>query len=148
MSDTYLRVFPADPNYAPEQVARERALKFTTKLFPGAVEIKEKLSDHTVFIDPGGNWEGVECPQCAQDLGDWWSSAMDRAWDSKFSDLRVKTPCCGLETALNELHYRWPVGFGRYYISVLYPEHDLDKAELHQLGIAFGARVKQLYAHY
>lgn len=148
MSDTYIRVFPADPSFAPDQDARERALSLVAKLFPRAAEVKENVSDHPVFIDAGGNWGGVECPRCGHDLGDWWRNAMNRAWETKFSDLHVKTPCCALGTALNELHYGWPVGFGRYYIGVLYPGRELDDSELQELGVALGTPVKQLWARY
>lgn len=145
MSTLYLCLFPADPYFAPDEGQRERALSQLTEFVLLAGKIEEESSDHPVFVHPGGNWEGVECPRCGRDLDDWWPETTRRAKDTQFSDLRVRTPCCGLETTLNDLHYRWPSGFARYVLSARDPRRDPTVADLHEFEITLGTPIKKLW---
>jgi hypothetical protein len=145
MSTLYLCLFPSDPYFAPDDEQRKRAVSQLADFVLLAGELEEELSDHPEFVDPGGNWEGVECPRCRRDLDDWWPDTMRRAKDSKFEDLRVRTPCCALDTTLNDLHYRWPAGFARYVLSARDPRRDPSESDLHELEITLGTAIKRLW---
>src|SRR2546425_304972 len=73
------------------------------------------------FVDCGGNFETVTCPRCGQDLGEWWSVAMEVGHAQQFRDLRTTLPCCGLRTSFNDLRYAMPAGFGRCVLEVQNP---------------------------
>ena len=147
MSDTFLRIFPADPNFVPDPDRRRQAIELVSRAIVRRDEVTDELSEQVRFIDAGGNWEGVRCPNCGHDLDDWWSGAMDRAWESRFADLFVETPCCAKPVSLNQLEYGWPVGFARYSIEVRNPEHDLSDADLRQIQTALGTELRMVWAH-
>jgi hypothetical protein len=99
------------------------------------------------FIDPGGNFERVLCPTCASDITDWWTTAMDAAWQSSFADLSISVPCCGITTSLNDLQYEWPAGFARFTLAARNPnlERELSFKQLDELQEILGCRLRQVF---
>ncbi len=121
MSDNYLRLVPAEPNFCPAEDAARAALATMSELFPAAKHVELEFCDEIRFFDAGQNTESVACPHCDAELSEWWGDAMDIAYVSKFADLSVRTPCCQRATSLNDLVYMWPVAFGRFALEAANP---------------------------
>src|SRR5207244_404446 len=105
--------------------------------------------DEVVFVDAGGNWEGVRCPVCDADLEEWWADAVDKSYQTHFQHLDVVLPCCGAVISLNDLKYPWAVGFARFVLSA----RDPDIPELPREGVAalekvLGCGVRAIWVHY
>jgi hypothetical protein len=100
------------------------------------------------FFDPGGNWSGVRCPACGADAEAWWLSAMDAASEKQFADLNTTAVCCGALVSLNDLHYVWPAGFGRFVIEAMNPGvPDLQPAEEALLRETLGCDLRKIWVH-
>ena len=109
-------------------------------------DVVAKHSDEVQFFDPGENFERVLCPNCRADLTDAWRLAMDRAWSTRFSNLRFKTPCCGSSSDLNQLVYEWPAGFARFVLEVsgFNVGQFVPEQQLHRVAESLGCPVRQL----
>lgn len=110
-----------------------------------------------MIVDCGSNWEGVRCPRCGQDIEEWFGDRVSAASDdSELRDLAAVTPCCGVDTTLNELDFRWPVGFASFAIRVETPSRAWQNpdspwftdAEIEIVATALGSPVRQVLAHY
>ena len=107
------------------------------------------MTERVEFVDQGGNFEGVYCPVCGADLGEWWPAAMDRAHAGHFADLAVTAPCCGAALSLNDLRYEWPAGFARFVLEAMNPGvPDLPATTLAELEQRLGAPLRVIWAHY
>ena len=149
MADTYLRIIPADPVYVPSALAREKALSVLRRTLPLADEIAAQLTDTIRFVDCGGNFETVRCPQCGGELGEWWSEVMEIAQRQSFQDLRVTVPCCRNRTSLNDLVYSWQAGFARYTLEALNPGvSSLPDTLVRRLEDTVGSAVRVIWAYY
>lgn len=149
MSDDYLRLIPSEPTRVPGAAAQQRVLARLRELLARAEEVRARVTEHVEFVDPGENFEGVHCPACGADLGDWWSAAMDRAHLSRFADLAVTTPCCRSATSLNELRHEWPGGFARFVLEATNPDvTDLPAAALAELEQLVGSSLRVIRARY
>lgn len=149
MSDSILKVFPVEPTFIPTQEAQDRVEKFFSSLFPDADEISIDISEETIFVDPGENFERVLCPACGRVLEiDWWIEAMNTAAKDRFSLLDVQLPCCSLKTTLNDLCYEWPAGFARFVIQVRNPWKDIDEQSIQQLEAILGCKLRIVKALY
>jgi len=115
-----------------------------------ADEITCETTDEVRFVDQGGNFERILCPFCNHELNveDWWHSAMNKAYESKFRSLEVQTPCCRRQTSLNDLRYEWPAGFARFDLSARNPQvrslPDHVQSELEQI---LKCSLRQIWAH-
>ncbi len=149
MSDNYLRLIPTDPEYVPSSQQIRRALSVIAAN-PLQSEPEVIITDNVEFIDAGSNWEAVYCPRCGLEIDmRWWrDDAMDRAHETRFRDLSVKMPCCGVETSLNELRYVWPCGFAKFQISFLGPGRDLEPVVVERIAAALGTPLRKIWAHY
>lgn len=150
MSDDFVRIIPADPQFTPPAGTREAALQRLSSWLPSAGDITSDLSEEIRFVDPGANLERVECPSCKSDLFDWWQDAMEEASADGFRSLEVVVPCCQAETTLNDLRYKWPAGFARFVIELRNPGRGdaLTEGELGQLENLLGCKLRQVLAHY
>jgi len=149
MSDTYLRIIPADPTCVPSALARERALDVIRRALPLADDLAQRVTDAVRFVDCGENFETVRCQACGADVGDWWSIVMEVGHEQHFKDLRVTTPCCALHTTLNDLQYLWPAGFARYTLEVLNPNiGELSHGVVRRLENALHAPLRVIWAEY
>lgn len=148
MSDNWLQYIPADPFFQPSQAAAERARTLLAAFVPRADTVKSEFKASTEFFHPGGNWSGVKCPACGADAETWWQSAMRAAWKKQFADLNTTAGCCGALVSLNDLHYVWPAGFGRFVIEALNPGvRDLQPAEEDLLRKALGCDLRKIWVH-
>lgn len=121
MSDDYLYHVPADPTWQPSAETARRSAELASAIYPGADEISVDFPDSVTFFDSGSNLANIDCPACGQSVRDWWPGAMDKAYESAFTDLAVDMPCCGAKTSLNALRYDWPSAFGRFAVEIRNP---------------------------
>ncbi len=148
MSINYLHLIPTDPNYipSPEQIQGAISIIWANPL---ESEPKVVTSNEVEFVDCRSNFEAVYCPRCGLKLDwKWWGDAMDRAVKEGYRDLSIVSPCCGLETNLNELRYVWPCGFARFRISFRSPGRDLDSEVLARIADALGTPIRKIWAHH
>ena len=148
MSENFYELIPVAPDYLPNAASRQRALaRFTT--FVQAAEVTVTVSDEIQFHGAMGNFESVSCPACGRVLDlDWWSKAMDAAYESRFADLSVALPCCGTLASLNELRYYFPQGFARFVLSAREPGViDLDDDQLRELESILACSLRKLWVH-
>jgi hypothetical protein len=76
---------------------------------------------------------------------------MDSAWDAvhhQFSNLVITTPCCGIASSLNELHYVWPAGFAQFSLELVEPGDDGGAVTLAALERILGCQVRYIWARY
>jgi hypothetical protein len=149
VSDTYLTLVPTDPHSVPPETARDEARRLVAELFPRADDVAARVSDDVELVHPEENWDGANCPQCGQDLEDWWFDAVDdRMGSGGLSDLSAVLPCCGLATTLNDLDFPGPAGFCRFQLEVLNPwDADLPPGALEHLQTVLGCEVRQIWVH-
>jgi hypothetical protein len=147
MSDTYLHLIPINSQYVPSQLQIDKAVSFLLSIWPLTKPTIE-TSDEVMFIDQGGNFVFVQCPQCGLKIDQgWWSNAMSQAFANHYCDLSIQTPC-GHQTTLNDLNYYWPAGFARFRISFLNPSQDFDHEQLQILSHILGCELRKIRAHY
>jgi hypothetical protein len=149
MADTFLRLIPRDPTFVPSVSARERAQAVVRGVVPYADELAWQVTRDVRFVDCGGNFETVTCPRCGQDLGEWWSVAMEAGHAQQFRDLRATLPCCGLRTSLNDLVYTMPAGFARCVLEVQNPTiESLPDQARRRIEQTLGCPVRVIWAFY
>ncbi len=148
MSDTFLRIIPTTPSYVPNENYQRNAVTFLTQLFPGN-QIEQEISETIQFIDQGANFESVACNLCGQQLEiEKWQDVMDNAFQNNFDDLKFTTPCCNQITSLNDLDYRMPAGFAKYFLSISNPQRELSRDEISNLKTILDTDIKIVWAHY
>lgn len=149
MSDNVIKLIPSSPTYVPGEGAINQALDFIKRTILVIENISVEISDLPRFIDQGSNWEKVICPICDEVIDEiWWQQAMDKAYESGFTNLMVKVPCCGTVVSLNELNYEWPAGFAQFSIEIRNPENDIAGSEQEQLESMLGTSLRKIWAHY
>jgi hypothetical protein len=149
MSDTFLRLVPIDPEYRVGREELRKASAILASFLPQAKEVTFEIMEKVSFIDPGQNLDRILCPTCGHevDMG-WWGNAMDAAYQTGFADLLVKMPCCGATISLNDLHYNWPAGFGRFVLEARNPRERLKEQQLKWLEAVLGCELREILAHY
>ncbi|MCK6427138.1 MAG: hypothetical protein L6Q75_18920 [Burkholderiaceae bacterium] len=148
MSDNWLRYVPVDPHYQPSPSQAQAAERLLVSFLPMAEEIQSAFTEYPVFVDPGANWSGVNCPSCEADAEDWWGDAMSSAAEDDFKNLGSVAPCCGTHVSLNELSYGWPCAFGRYVLEAMNPnEMSLSQEKTKLLEAALGCAVREIPVH-
>jgi hypothetical protein len=151
MSDSCLRLIPADPHWVPDPAAAEKARRLLASLLPESSQVTLDVRDQVGFVDQGANFESVGCPACGASIDlDWWQGAMDKALDAAGGDLSVSPPCCGKATSLNDLRYVQPAGFARFTLEAMNPNRsgNLEPAQVKQLESLLGCTLRQIWAHY
>lgn len=147
MSDYVLCLIPETPEFLPFPETIHAFLCEIAKLKLGA-EATYTIENNIVFVDAGENWGKIICPLCKEQLSDeWWSQAMGTAWETKFSILTSRTPCCGLIVSLNELEYEWKVGFSRFVARLHNPEKKLSANDLAALEQVIGCKLRCIDAY-
>ncbi|HEU5015576.1 MAG TPA: hypothetical protein VFT66_23845 [Roseiflexaceae bacterium] len=148
MSDNFISVIPADPWFLSDVSVHQTALEAIKQYAPNADTIEIFISDRPQFVDCGVNLEKIACPECGMVLNEWWQTAMEQAAKRHFIDLTVTTPCCGVQTSLNELLYDWPAGFARFVLEARNPNIGLlSVSQIRELQQILGCRVRQILAH-
>jgi hypothetical protein len=84
MSDNWIQFVPVDPTYQPDRAAIERAKLLLSSFVPDAFEVDVRFVETIQFFHPAGNWSGVNCPKCGLNVQDWWTKAMDVAFETNF----------------------------------------------------------------
>jgi hypothetical protein len=149
MSDNVLKLIPTSPAFVPASESVERATAILRDRFLHADEVQARLSDQVRFIDQGANLESVRCPYDDKQLTtEWWQETMDAANQSGFRDLSVILPCCGRNSSLNELNYKWPAGFARFSLEVHNPQGDVSAEEFTRLEQILETGLTKIWAHY
>jgi len=148
MSDNILRLIPVDPQYIPDGTSQRTMQDQLASFRLQADNTRIKITSEVKFVDAGENFERVLCPTCGADLGEWWRTAMDTAYKTKFADLSVHLPCCGTKSSLNDLRYEWPAGFSRFVIEVHNPDHDLNDEQIHSLEQILGCKLRKIWTRY
>jgi hypothetical protein len=149
VSDTFLRLIPAEPTLVPSATAREKAQDALVRALPSADDVLAQVTQDVRFVDCGSNFETVRCPRCGTDLGEWWTLAMEAGHEQQFRDLRATTPCCGLHTSLNDLIYSLPMGFARFTLEALNPGiGSLPERVQRRLEEILGSKLRVIWAHY
>lgn len=118
MSEHYLVVIPRDPKADLPDTAE--AVRNAMADLPGTGETRVKDYGKLQFIDAGENAERIGCPNCGHTFTiPQWHAWMDADWHGEdgFHLHRHLTPCCDIETTLNDLVYEWPQGFARWFVS-------------------------------
>ncbi|MEU5595217.1 hypothetical protein [Streptomyces sp. NPDC020298] len=153
MSDNHLTVIPTAPHWQPDRAAADRAAALITRLCPGihSGHVESHWHDTVTLVLCGSNLKSVGCPRChgRPDLSDWAFARIDDAYRTGFADLDAETPCCGATVSLNDLDYRWPCGFARFQLDVIYPDRGwLTDEELAAVTDALGHPVRQILSHF
>ena len=107
---------PTSPTARPTHEAADRAVQLLRTFAPRADYVSAQFKDKIEFFDPGANFSAVRCPGCGADAEPWWTQAMNLAYETSFTQLDVTTPCCGIQTSLNDLEYVWPAAFGVFVL--------------------------------
>ena len=149
MSDNYLYLIPEDPTYIPTSELSDQAIIVLKGLVGRYDDVKASITEDICFIDPGQNFESVSCPSCGTEITDSWVALMDDSYKTSFSNLTIKTPCCGVETSLNAFVYHWPAGFARYVLTAYNPSNAgwLGKSQIGELESILGCKLRQVLAH-
>ena len=149
MSDNFLRVLPATPEYRPKRGQARRVVAALKRMAPDARTIDLIDTGEITFVDCGANFEAVRCPGCGSDLAlDWWGDAMTVAYETGFSDLGITTPCCTLAVSLNDLAYDWPQGFASWWVEARNPGRgELSDDEVRSLADALGHAIRIVWTH-
>ncbi len=133
-----LKLFPADPFLAPDEVTCARIVDHIVSLFPNR-EVDDGLSPLPQFIDCGDSLERVVCPLCGAELdSEDWACLMDSQYgEYGFDSLDVTVPCCGGATTLDKLRYEADCGFACFEIDVIEPRA-IPKGLTEELNKRFG----------
>ncbi|MFL5731807.1 MAG: hypothetical protein ACJ78Q_01290 [Chloroflexia bacterium] len=161
-----IRLIPTSPEYVPDTLSQEQAASYLRGLLlpnpDPSSEITARVTEYVEYVDQGGNFERVVCPFCRSDLAsessEWWDEMMDKAYEGRFADLRIVTPCCHTQSSLNDLKYEWPVGFARFVLEAyepfsidsegVYQMLELSPADLEYLQETLGCGLRIIWAHY
>ena len=152
MSDSWIVVIPADPEYLPDESCNSQLYRTLSQLAPNAEDIRVEANGGALrFFDCGENFETVRCARCGKELeteawSDWMGSDYGTGPGFVLSTRRMA--CCGVDTTLNDLDYDWPQGFAMYGISV--KNHDrapLSNMEVASLSRALGSPARIIYRY-
>lgn len=139
-----LRIIPSDPFYGPSLEIQDACLRLLIARFRKN-EITSTLYKEIRFIDPGQNFEVVVCDRCGQEMDmEAWQEMMGVAYETRFTDLSIVTPCCNKPSLLNDLKYHGPAGFARYVLTVIDPPAEVDAEVLSELERVLGTKVKTI----
>ena len=152
MSDNWVIFVPTDPQLVPKQAARKRAVELAEELWPDADEVEVVVSRKLMVFDCGVNLSSIRCPTCSAKLSvDWFNDEIPEYFATKRG--RADVPlnlACGCRHSLQELKYKWPVGFGRFGLSLMNPRagaRGVSKAKRAKIEAALGCRVMVVYEH-
>lgn len=146
-----LRIIPSDPAWIPEPPIAERLAARARDMFAWrSEEVSVMDRGEIVFVDQGQLFGEIRCPISGSVIAvGWWKSRMSEAYGNGFTDLSVRTPCCGYQTSLNELDYRPAAGFARLIIEVTDLEYEYaQEEEMAELSAIAGRPLRQISAHY
>jgi hypothetical protein len=119
VSNNWLIFVPCDPQFHPREEDIAVALNYLRELAPRANDITVESDGSVNLFHAGSNFETVSCPTCGAKISrEGWIAALEEAWESRFEDLSIITPCCSSDTSLNDLNYDMPMAFGRFALEL------------------------------
>ncbi|NNE88778.1 MAG: hypothetical protein HKN27_11935 [Silicimonas sp.] len=150
MSETYLVVIPTDPMAGLPDNAQ--AVLKRLACMAGTDEARIKDYGKLQFIDCGEAFEGINCPKCAVTFEiATWHAWMDQDWHGEegFHLHSHAMPCCRTKLTLNDLVYKGPQGFSRWFISAKTNNRGaLTNSELEKLGAKAGIPLRAIIQQY
>jgi hypothetical protein len=150
MSDDITTLIPADAQFVPAKRSQQAAAALLRELAPHADEITTGVDDEVTFRDCGANFESVVCPKCNREIElETWQNWMseDSADGAGFRLGSFLTPCCATEVTLNDLVYKWPQGFSRYYLDARNMNRRLSAASIRKLEEVLGCKLRAIRQH-
>lgn len=149
MSDNYIVLIPDDPDYVPSPEDQQTALALLREIARNADEVVAESTDRIQFIDCGGNFESVSCPNCGAEMQvEWWQDRMSEDYDGGFSLARFALPCCGSRHTLHELRYKFLQGFARFQLVARNPDiSPLSESQLTEFAAVLHCNVRQILRH-
>lgn len=145
---TVLKIISTNPSYVPNKIQVNNAKYFLAKIY-----IKHQIefitTDTIEFIDQGQNFDSVSCNLCRRNMEiEFWQNAMDEAYQKRFTDLTIVTPCCHKKTSLNDLNYHSAAGFAKFTMSISDAENELSEKDFKELQDILGVPLRNIWAHY
>jgi hypothetical protein len=149
MSDTFLRLIPAQPEFVPPVEAAETALGEFQKIVPREVPVTAERFNQITFVDQGGHFERIICPHCKADVTENLDRWMDASSQTNFTMRHVTLPCCRANEDLNDLIWEWPAGFASFKFEAMNPQRNwLTEPEQSTIESTLGCKICQIIAHY
>ena len=149
MSDNYIKVISATSDYEPVIANFDSAATAFHEYFVSADNISATTYGEIQFVDSGENFESITCPVCGSNIDmDWWSEKMSQAYETKFTQLTVETPCCHSDLSLNDLLYEWPCGFSRFALVARNPKQALSQEQISELTRILGDNLRVIQSRY
>ena len=85
MSDNYLYLFPASPDYVPPVPGIREATELFRSLYMESLPheyVESKVSDQVEIIHPVENFSTIHCHLCGAQLDeDWWYNQLDQRYN-------------------------------------------------------------------
>lgn len=123
MSETIAKIIPKIPEFSPNKRQLVEISNYLNCNKDKYSSFQVKEYDSINFIDQGGNFEKIICPNCGLEIeGSWWKENMSLSYESNFSNLDILLPCCQTNSTLNELVYIMPAGFAKFSIELKTPK--------------------------
>lgn len=142
VSDSYIRLIPADKNWQPAPEAAACAAAYVAGLFSepddDVGEVGGQFYDQVTMIDAGENTIRITCPRCGGDISVNWFLDLVGEHGESVGDRDVTAPCWGETVPLDTLQYDWPVGFAQFEVCATNPtraKYELDAAELVHVAV-------------
>lgn len=159
MSYVILSAIPTDPRWVPDEAQEAAAVATFDELVRhyGSVDIEVCTEGAVRFYDAGEGFESARCPSCqavvAENPADmtWWAGELGSRWseDEGFWPLDVSTLCCGAQTSLNDLDYKFSQGFATWSVRAIDAQvWEFDDEQTAALEAALGHPFRLVYAHY
>ncbi len=149
MSDNFVILIPDSPIYVPSREAQERALTLFREFTRDGDESHAEELSRIQFIDCGGNFERVVCPDCHTELDQgWFGRAMSEDYKDGFQLSPIVLPCCSARRRLDELVFDWPQGFARFKLEARNPGiGELPAEMIARLEQILGCRLLTILQH-
>jgi len=152
-----LKIYPIDPEYAPDQAQEEAVTDSLNKILDNAGDIDRNLYEKPVYADAGDFIRSVVCPGCDTPLnispeGEyamWWHDCMEKQMIEGI-DTEVNFPCCNCSIPFRNLRTDPRTGVARFIVEIALSEdpRQLTADDLSKVGDAMGSPCHQVTALY
>ncbi len=159
MSDTVVKLVPADPRHVPPPPTHRPALDLLVQ-FALECEDPNVRTYHTLqYVDAGEYEEGASCPRCGHHLTfDWapeheaemdWYREIVHETEERVEGVRTIMPCCGAEVLFEEVRFD-SSGFAKFELVISNPAvpYPLPAEAMRQLELVLGCPLLQVWAKY
>ena len=152
MSDHYVCLIPATPEFIPSKASQTAAIALIQKAWHQNVPvITLETDEHIAFRDCGENFESIHCPHCSTEVQvEYWQDLMDQDYSNEdgFRLRTISMPCCGHISTLNDFRYKWPMGFSRFIIRFSDLGHEISDHLLIELESVIGCKLRVIHQMY